>query len=119
MAEEVPSSLLIAASFSTSCILLLLGHILRIHLFLLRRLYLPASLIGGLLGLVIVQVMSIDNTLQEKLHSGVSDTITAVRRFANLPLSNPPARCSLPHNKFSHPPSLPLHVTCRMARRLG
>lgn len=68
--ENVPASLLIAASFSTSCVLLLVGHVLRIHLYVLRRLYLPASLIGGVIGLTVVQLLSIDDAVAAKLHGG-------------------------------------------------
>jgi ESS family glutamate:Na+ symporter len=46
----------IVMSFSALCMLLLAGHFLRTQVRLFRRLYLPSSLIAGLLGLLIVQV---------------------------------------------------------------
>lgn len=45
----------IVLSFSALCLLLLLGKVLRVKVRLFQRLYLPASVIGGILGLIIVQ----------------------------------------------------------------
>ena len=47
----------IVLSFSALCILLVIGKILRVEIRLFQRLYLPASVIGGLLGLVLVQTI--------------------------------------------------------------
>ena len=44
-------------SFSALCILLVVGKILRVEIRLFQKLYLPASVIGGLLGLVLVQTI--------------------------------------------------------------
>ncbi len=49
--------MVIVMSFTGLCVLLLLGHVLRSHVAVLRKLYLPSSVIGGLLGLVIIQVL--------------------------------------------------------------
>lgn len=43
------------ASFAGLCVLLLVGHVLRTKVALLRALYLPSCVIGGLAGLVAVQ----------------------------------------------------------------
>jgi len=45
----------IVTSFVSLCILLGLGHLLRMKIRLLQRLYLPSCVIGGLLGLVVIQ----------------------------------------------------------------
>ena len=47
----------IVLSFSALCILLVIGKILRVEIRLFQKLYLPASVIGGLLGLVLVQTI--------------------------------------------------------------
>ena len=46
----------IVLSFSSLCILLVLGKVLRVRVKFLQRLYLPAAVIGGLLGLAIIQL---------------------------------------------------------------
>ena len=48
--------MVIVLSFSSLCILLVVGKILRVKIKLLQRLYLPAAVIGGLIGLVIIQL---------------------------------------------------------------
>ena len=47
----------IVLAFSALCILLVVGKILRVTIRLFQKLYLPASVIGGLLGLVLVQTI--------------------------------------------------------------
>ena len=47
----------IVLSFVSLCILLVLGKVLRVKIKLLQRLYLPAAVIGGLLGLLVIQIM--------------------------------------------------------------
>ena len=47
----------IVLSFSALCILLVVGKLLRVQIRLFQKLYLPASVIGGLLGLVLVQTI--------------------------------------------------------------
>ncbi len=57
----------IILSFASLCLLLILGKVLRVKIKLLQRLYLPAAVIGGLLGLLIIQVLG----------NGLPDTVTA------------------------------------------
>ncbi len=45
-------------SFVGLCVLLGLGHLLRMRVRLLRKLYLPSCVIGGLLGLAVLQIAS-------------------------------------------------------------
>ena len=45
----------IVLSFSSLCLLLITGKLLRVKVRLFQKLYLPASVIGGLLGLVVLQ----------------------------------------------------------------
>ena len=42
-------------SFISLCVLLGVGHLLRMKIKLLQKLYLPSCVIGGLLGLIIIQ----------------------------------------------------------------
>ena len=51
------SSMDIVLAFSALCILLVVGKILRVTIRLFQKLYLPASVIGGLLGLALVQTI--------------------------------------------------------------
>ena len=46
----------IVLSFTALCILLLIGKILRVKLKFLQRLYLPAAVIGGVIGLAVIQL---------------------------------------------------------------
>jgi len=46
----------IATSFVGLCVLLLVGHLLRMKVRLLQKMYLPSCVIGGLLGLIVIQV---------------------------------------------------------------
>ena len=47
----------VVQSFAGLCLLLCAGHLLRMRVRLLRRLYLPSAVIGGLLGLLIIQAL--------------------------------------------------------------
>ena len=58
----------IVLAFSALCILLVVGKILRVTIRLFQKLYLPASVIGGLLGLVLVQ--TIGGSLPEATTAG-------------------------------------------------
>ena len=58
----------IVLAFSALCILLVVGKILRVEIRLFQKLYLPASVIGGLLGLVLVQ--TIGGSLPEATTAG-------------------------------------------------
>ena len=42
-------------SFINLCVLLWLGHLARMRIRLLQKLYLPSSIIGGLVGLLVIQ----------------------------------------------------------------
>ena len=46
----------IVLSFASLCILLVIGKVLRVKIKVLQRLYLPAAVIGGLIGLIIIQL---------------------------------------------------------------
>jgi hypothetical protein len=52
----VPTILVIMQSFGGLCALLLIGHLLRANVRALRWLYMPASLLGGLVGVGILQL---------------------------------------------------------------
>ncbi|EDO49714.1 predicted protein [Nematostella vectensis] len=48
------------ASFCWLCFLLVLGKFLRLYCWIFQKLYLPASVIGGIVGLVILQLANLD-----------------------------------------------------------
>ena len=58
----------IILSFTALCILLVVGKVLRVKIKLLQRLYLPAAVIGGVIGLIIIQ--STGNLLPEGATAG-------------------------------------------------
>lgn len=64
------TALTIVASFAFACCLLLLGHQLRVKLKLLRDIYLPGSLIGGVVGLGLVQLAALNDTVNEFTQEG-------------------------------------------------
>eukprot|EP00051_Salpingoeca_urceolata_P009822 m.119320 g.119320 ORF g.119320 m.119320 type:complete len:170 (-) comp16464_c0_seq8:1576-2085(-) len=72
--DDLPSSLLIVSSFGCVCVLLLVGHLVRTQVRVLRRLFLPASLLGGLVGLAIVQLLSLDDGLKNVVETGGCST---------------------------------------------
>ncbi len=47
---------MIVTSFVGLCLLLCVGHLLRMRIRLLRKLYLPSAVIAGLVGLIVIQV---------------------------------------------------------------
>ncbi len=47
----------IVVSFVSLCVLVWLGHMLRMKISLLQKLYLPSSVIAGLLGLIVIQII--------------------------------------------------------------
>ena len=47
----------IVVSFVSLCVLVWLGHMLRMRISLLQKLYLPSSVIAGLLGLIVIQII--------------------------------------------------------------
>lgn len=66
------------ASFVILCILLGIGHVLRSRIKLLQNLYLPSCVIGGLVGLLLIQILSAgsgQSTVCESLN-GWLDTVT-------------------------------------------
>ena len=48
----------IVLSFASLCLLLAVGKILRVKIKLFQKLYLPASVIAGLIGLAVIQTVS-------------------------------------------------------------
>eukprot|EP00055_Hartaetosiga_balthica_P016854 m.108533 g.108533 ORF g.108533 m.108533 type:complete len:531 (-) comp9191_c1_seq6:4399-5991(-) len=54
-----PISLSIVGSFSLLCIVLLIGHYIRVKLWWLRMIYIPSSLLGGMVGLLILQLSAL------------------------------------------------------------
>ena len=46
--------------FAALSVLLVAGKILRVQIPLLQRLYLPSSIVGGILGLIIIHLMSLE-----------------------------------------------------------
>lgn len=44
------------ASFCWLCFLLVLGKLLRLYVWIFQKLYLPASVIGGIVGLIVLQL---------------------------------------------------------------
>jgi ESS family glutamate:Na+ symporter len=60
----------IVLSFACLCILLILGKVFRVKIKLLQKLYLPAAVIGGLIGLVIIQTSA--NILPDTVTAGWS-----------------------------------------------
>ncbi len=60
-------------SFISLCLLLGIGHFLRMKIKLLRKLYLPSCVIGGLLGLVVIQCfIAFEKPLPAELTAGWS-----------------------------------------------
>ncbi|MDP6491060.1 MAG: sodium:glutamate symporter, partial [Kiritimatiellia bacterium] len=49
--------MIVIQSFSLLCLLLALGKLLRVKWGLMQRLYLPSSVIAGLMGLILLQVV--------------------------------------------------------------
>lgn len=49
------------ASFCWLCFLLVLGKLLRLYVWIFQKLYLPASVIGGLIGLLVLQLARLDD----------------------------------------------------------
>lgn len=48
--------MIIVLSFASLCILLVIGKVLRVKSKIIQRLYLPAAVIGGLIGLIVIQL---------------------------------------------------------------
>jgi len=60
----------IVLSFSSLCILLIIGKILRVKIKLLQKLYLPSSVVGGIIGLIFIQIIGVD-TISNFIHGWV------------------------------------------------
>ncbi len=73
-------------SFVMLCVLLAVGHLLRTKVRLLQKLYLPSCVIGGLVGLIVIQVFSL---LQNR--SEVMASINSVISDISAPWSKIPA----------------------------
>ncbi|MDX9779937.1 MAG: sodium/glutamate symporter [Candidatus Neomarinimicrobiota bacterium] len=58
----------IVLSFTSLCILLVAGKLLRVRIRIFQKLYLPAAVIGGLLGLILIQ--SLGKHLPSAVHDG-------------------------------------------------
>lgn len=71
----------IVISFSALCILLVVGKVLRVRVRLFQKLYLPASVIGGLTGLIIIQVLLA--LRPETASGGLGGMVTALSDFMN------------------------------------
>ena len=64
-------------SFVVLCILLAVGHILRSKVQLLHKLYLPSCVIGGLVGLIVIQTFALLQGRSEAMAS-INSTISAI-----------------------------------------
>lgn len=53
------------ASFCWLCFLLVLGKFLRLYVWIFQKLYLPASVIGGVIGLIVLQVAHLNKDVSE------------------------------------------------------
>ena len=63
-------------SFVMLCVLLCVGHFLRCKVRLLQRLYLPSCVIGGLVGLIVIQGFALlqgGSEVMGAIHSAISD----------------------------------------------
>jgi len=60
----------IVLSFSSLCILLIIGKFLRVKVKLLQKLYLPSSVLGGIIGLILIQIIG-TNTVSDFIHGWV------------------------------------------------
>lgn len=62
---KTPMAYSAVASFCWLCFLLVLGKFLRLYVWIFQKLYLPASVIGGLLGLIVLQVAHVNKDVSE------------------------------------------------------
>lgn len=53
---KTPLAYSAVASFCWLCFLLVLGKFLRLYVWVFQKLYLPASVIGGIIGLIVLQL---------------------------------------------------------------
>lgn len=62
---RIPMAYSAVASFCWLCFLLVLGKFLRLYVWFFQQLYLPASVIGGIIGLVVLQVARLDQSVSQ------------------------------------------------------
>ena len=62
---NTPMAYSAVASFCWLCFLLVLGKFLRLYIWIFQKLYLPASVIGGLIGLIVLQVVRVNEDVSE------------------------------------------------------
>lgn len=61
---DVPTTALPYAAVASFCwlsFLLVVGKLLRLYFWIFQKLYLPASVIGGIIGLIVLQLASLDD----------------------------------------------------------
>ncbi len=68
----MPSSIIV---FVVLCGLLVVGKVVRLNVPLLQRLYLPSSVIGGIIGLVLISIFG------DRIDSDITDTMRSVPGF--------------------------------------
>ena len=74
-------------SFVVLCILLGIGHLLRSRIKLLHKLYLPSCVIGGLVGLLIIQILSASAgsfTVCEQVNGWMTEISTPWRKLPSM-----------------------------------
>lgn len=59
------TSMRIASSFSAACFFMWIGHMIREHLACTRKIYLPASLIGGIIALFAIQLCTLNEDVYD------------------------------------------------------
>jgi len=62
---KTPLAYSAVASFCWLCFLLVLGKFLRLYVWIFQKLYLPASVIGGILGLIVLQVANLNKVVSK------------------------------------------------------
>eukprot|EP00039_Didymoeca_costata_P009129 m.120851 g.120851 ORF g.120851 m.120851 type:complete len:539 (-) comp14373_c0_seq1:1673-3289(-) len=67
--SENEADLALVSTFTSACVLLLLAHFLRVKIRVLRKMYLPSSLIAGLVGVTILQLGSMNEHTDHILRS--------------------------------------------------
>ena len=63
--SKTPMAYSAVASFCWLCFLLVLGKFLRLYVWIFQKLYLPASVIGGIIGLIVLQVANLNKDISE------------------------------------------------------
>ncbi|GBG27490.1 Hypothetical Protein FCC1311_037122 [Hondaea fermentalgiana] len=86
MSEELPpfalgGSMALVSSFSTLFVFMYIGHIIREYVACTRKFMLPASLIGGLLALLFVQLCTLNDTVYAVVESDFIDGWSSMPGF--------------------------------------